>query len=278
MTGAAAAAAALGAYSLWFEPRRLVVRREQLVLPAWPAALDGLRVGLLADLHAGMPHAGLDAVARAARALAAEDPDLICLLGDFIDRRSVFARAVDQDALAARLAPLRAPRGVIAVLGNHDWYAGGPGIADALRAVGIRVLEDEAAAAGDGLWTAGVGDYRVRGAHLGRALSDVPEGEPTLLLSHDPDIFPHVPATVALTMSGHTHGGQVGIPFLRRHFVPSNYGERYVRGHVVERGRNLYVTSGVGTSGIPVRLLMPPEVVMLTLRAPSSAASPRAPR
>jgi predicted MPP superfamily phosphohydrolase len=269
VTGAAAAAAALGAYSLWVEPRRLVVRRQELVLPAWPAALDGLRVGVLADLHAGMPHAGLDAVSRAADALMGECPDLICLLGDFIDRRAVFARPVDQGALAARLASLRAPRGVVAVLGNHDWYAGGPGIADALRAVGIPVLENEAVPAGDGLWTAGVGDYRVRGAHLGRALSDVPEGEPTLLLSHDPDIFPHVPARVALTLSGHTHGGQVGIPWLRRPFVPSNFGERFVNGHVVEDGRHLYVTSGLGTSGIPVRLLMPPEVVILRLRAPS---------
>ena len=273
MTGAAAAAAAVGAYSLWVEPRRLVVRREELVLPAWPAALDGLRVGLLADLHCGMPHAGLDAVSRAVDALMAERLDLICLLGDFIDRRAAFARPVDRDALAARLAPLQAPRGAVAVLGNHDWYAGGPGIADALRAVGIPVLEDEAAPAGEGLWTAGVGDYRVRGAHLRRALADVPDGEPTLLLSHDPDIFPHVPATVALTLAGHTHGGQVGIPYVRRHFVPSNFGERYVRGHVVEHGRHLYVTSGVGTSGIPVRLLMPPEIVILSLRAPSSAAS-----
>ena len=278
MTGAAAAAAALGAYSLWIEPRRLVVRREQLTLPAWPAALDGLRVGLLADLHAGMPHAGLDAVGRAAGALAAERPDLICLLGDFIDRRAHFARSIDTRALAARLGSLTAPRGVIAVLGNHDWYAGAREIADALEEVGIRVLEDDAAPAGDGLWTAGVGDYRSRGAHLGRALSGVPDDAAALLLSHDPDVFPAVPARVALTLSGHTHGGQVGIPYLRRPFLPSRHGERYVHGHVTEDGRHLYVTSGVGTSGIPVRLLMPPEVVILTLRSPSPAGSPRAAR
>jgi predicted MPP superfamily phosphohydrolase len=270
VTGAAAAAAALGAWSLWIEPRRLVVRREELVLAEWPAALDGLRVGLLADLHSGMPHAGLDAVARAADALMGERPDLVCLLGDFIDRRALFARPVDADALAARLAVLSgAPRGAVAVFGNHDWYAGAGRIAAALSGVGIPVLENEAAAAGDGLWTAGVGDYRIRGANVSRALADVPAGAPVLLLSHDPDAFPSVPTRVALTLSGHTHGGQVGIPYLRRPFVPSHYGERYVRGHVVEDGRHLYVSSGLGTSGIPVRLLMPPEVVILTLRAPS---------
>jgi predicted MPP superfamily phosphohydrolase len=261
--------AGLACWSFWFEPRRLVVRREQLVLPAWPAALDGLRVGLLTDLHAGVPHAGLDVVSRAVDALCGEGPDLVCLLGDFIDRSATITRPVDSGALAERLAPLRAPRGVLAVLGNHDWYAGGRRIADAIGGVGIPVLEDESARAGEGLWAAGVADYRIRGGSLDRALSEVPEGEPVLLLSHDPDVFPHVPARVALTLSGHTHGGQVGIPYVRRPFVPSRFGERYVRGHVAEDGRDLYVSSGVGTSGVPVRLFCPPEVVILTLRAPS---------
>jgi uncharacterized protein len=215
-------------------------------------------------------------VARAADTLNAERPDLICLLGDFIDRRALFAQPVDAEALAAKLSGLRAERGVVAVLGNHDWYAGAGRIAAGLAGVGIPILEDQAVDAGDGLWAAGVGDYRVRGARVGRALAGVPDDGTVLLLSHDPDVFPIVPARVALTLSGHTHGGQVGIPYLRRPFVPSHYGERYVQGHVVEGGRHLYVTSGFGTSGIPVRLLRPPEVVILTLRAPSATASPRA--
>jgi uncharacterized protein len=239
------------------------------VLPAWPAALDGLRVGVMTDLHAGMPHAGLDAVARATATLQAEQPDVICLLGDFIDRRALFAGPIDAQALAARLGALHAPRGVVAVLGNHDWYAGASRIASALTSIGVSVLEDDALAAGDDLWIAGVGDYRIRGAHVSRALARVPAGEAVLLLSHDPDVFPFVPARVALTLSGHTHGGQVAIPYLRRRFVPSHYGERFVEGHVEEDGRHLYVSSGFGTSGIPVRLLRPPEVVILSLRAPN---------
>ena len=248
-----------------------MVRREELVLPRWPAALDGLRLGVLTDLHAGMPHVGLDAVGRVAEAIAAERPDLVLLLGDFIDRRALFARPVDAAALMGRMAPLTAaPRGVFAVLGNHDWYAGARRISDALEDIGATVLEDSAAPAGEGgLWVAGVGDYRVRGARVDRALMPVPEDAPVLLLSHDPDAFPSVPERVSLTLSGHTHGGQVGIPGLRRPFVPSHYGERYLRGHVVERGRHLDVSSGIGTSGLPVRFLRPPEVVILTLRAPS---------
>jgi predicted MPP superfamily phosphohydrolase len=267
----AAGAAAVVVRSLWIEPRGLVVRREELALPGWPPGLDGLRVGVLTDLHTGMPHAGLDAAERAAEALAAERPDVVCLLGDFIDRRAVFARPVDAVALATRLEPLRAaPRGLFAVLGNHDWYAGARRIADALEDAGAMVLEDSAAPAGDGgLWVAGVGDYRIRGARVDRALMPVPDDAPVLLLSHDPDAFPDVPARVDLTLSGHTHGGQVGIPLLRAPFVPSHFGERYVHGHVVEGGRHLYVSSGIGTSGLPVRFLRPPEVVILTLRASS---------
>jgi predicted MPP superfamily phosphohydrolase len=265
-----ASAAALAAYAGWVEPRRLVVRREELTLPHWPAELDGLRVGALTDLHAGMPHAGLDAVERAADALAAERPDLVCLLGDFIDRRAVMARPVNAVTLISRLAPLTAaPRGMFAVLGNHDWYAGARRISDALEDEGVTVLEDSAAPVGDGLWVAGVGDYRIRGAWVDRALMPVPEGAPVLVLSHDPDAFPDVPESVSLTLAGHTHGGQVAIPLVRRPFVPSRYGERYVHGHIVEGGRHLYVSSGLGTSGLPVRFLRPPEVVSLTLRAPS---------
>jgi hypothetical protein len=246
-----------------------VVQRETLALPAWPAALDGLRVALLSDLHAGVPHATLDSVSRSVEAVRAERPDVVCLLGDFIDRSATFTRPVDPDALATRLAALEAPRGVVAVLGNHDWYAGGRRIADAVQGAGVPVLEDQARAAGEGLWVAGVADERTRGADIDRALEPVPDDAAVLLLSHDPDVFPVVPPRVALTLSGHTHGGQVGIPGLRRPFVPSHYGERYLRGHVVERGRHLDVSSGVGTSGLPVRFLCPPEVVILTLRAPS---------
>jgi len=248
-----------------------VVRREELTLPRWPAALDGLRVGVMTDLHSGVPYAGLGTVERAAEALAAERPDLVCLLGDFVDRRAMFARPIVPEDVAARLAPLAAaPLGAVAVLGNHDWYAGARRIGDALEGAGVMVLEDSAAPAGDdGLWVAGTGDFRVRGARVDRALMPVPENAPVLLLSHDPDAFPSVPVRVSLTLSGHTHGGQVGVPLVRRPFIPSHYGERYVAGHIEEDGRHLYVSSGVGTSGLPVRFLRPPEVVSLTLRAPS---------
>jgi predicted MPP superfamily phosphohydrolase len=248
------------------EPRRLIVRHVDLRLPAWPADLDGLRVGVLADLHAGMPYAGVRAVRRAARALEAQRPDLVCLLGDYLDRRALLSRVVDPDAVARPLGAVSAPLGVLAVLGNHDWYAGGARIRGALSDSGVTVLEDEARHVAPGLWVSGVGDHRTRGADVFHALATVPGDAAILLLSHDPDVFPDVPGRVALTLAGHTHGGQVAIPLLRRRFIPSRFGERYTGGHVEEGGRHLYVTSGIGTSGLPVRLLRPPEIVILRLR------------
>jgi predicted MPP superfamily phosphohydrolase len=95
----------------------------------------------------------------------------------------------------------------------------------------------------------------------------VPEHAAVLVLTHQPDVFPRVDARAALTLAGHTHGGQVNLPLVRGRVIPSRFGTRYARGHVVEGGRHLYVTSGVGTSRLPVRLLAPPEIVLLTLRA-----------
>jgi uncharacterized protein len=275
---AAAAGLAAGAVAwraLWHEPRSGRVRDVALDLGAhWPAGLDGLRVALVSDLHTGAPHVGAARIARVVAAVNAQRPDLVLLLGDYIDPEVPFGSRVAPGAVAERLAALRAPLGVVAVLGNHDWLNDGPGVRAALRENGIPVLENDALRAGD-LWIAGVEDTRFRAPDVERALRDVPDGAPVILLSHDPDQFPHVPDRVALTVSGHLHGGQVGVPLIRRPFIPSRFGERYARGHVVEDGRHLYVTAGFGTTGWPVRLLAPPEVVILRLTA--GAAPPRGP-
>jgi predicted MPP superfamily phosphohydrolase len=266
-----AAGAALAAWAGWIEPRRLVVRRETLRLDGWPRGLDGLRAGVMADLHAGVPHMGRAAIARAVETLNAERPDLVLLLGDYVDASPLWGGRLAPEAIAAELAALEAPLGRFAVLGNHDWKRAPDRMWTALTATGIEVLENRAVAVdapGGRLWVAGLADLRHRSPDLALALRDVPDrpGEPVLLLSHDPDLHPLVPARVALTLAGHIHGGQVAIPLLRRPAIPSRYGERYARRHHLDGGRRLYVSSGLGTSGMPVRLLAPPEVVVLELR------------
>jgi predicted MPP superfamily phosphohydrolase len=261
---AAAAAAAAAAYVGWLEPRRLVTVRRTLELPRWPKALDGLRLGVLSDLHAGAPYAGLGAIARAVARLNDEAPDVMLLLGDYVDAHPLWGGRIAPEAIARELSALSAPLGTYAVLGNHDWKQAGDRMWTALQNAGIDVLENSVIHTGD-IYVAGLADLRRRRPDLPGALAGVPAGAPVVLLAHDPDVFPYVPDRIALTLSGHTHGGQVAIPVLRRPAIPSRHGERYARGHVVEDGRHLYITSGLGTSGLPLRLFAPPEVVVLEL-------------
>jgi len=273
-TGAAAlgaAAAALAWRAAWYEPRALVTPEVPLALPRWPAELDGLRVALVADVHAGMGYGTPARVTRIVDAVLALDADLHILLGDYLDSTPLGSGRARVRDVARELA--RLPRSV-AVLGNHDWRAAGPAMGWALRDAGVPVLENDAVEVRDGLWVAGLADARHRHPDLEAALRKPPEDAPVLLASHDPDLFGEVPGRVALTVSGHLHGGQVDVPWLRRPLTPTRFGDRYLAGHVVEGGRHLYVSVGLGTAGLPVRLGRLPEapVLRLTGAAPRPAA------
>ena len=261
-----ATGAALVAWSGWIEPRRTVVRRRTLRLADWPGALEGLRIGLVSDLHASAPHVDAGRVERVAALVQRQRPDLICLLGDFVDWKVSFARPLAPEVVARALGALRAPLGVVAVLGNHDHKTDGPRVASALREAGIAVLENAAMPVGRGertLWIAGLEDPTHRTPDVAAALERVPAGAPLVVLSHDPDMFPGIPARAALTLSGHTHGGQVNLPLVRRRILPS----RYRAGAFEEGGRRMFVTRGIGEARLPVRVGAPPEVVVLTLVA-----------
>ena len=267
MLRAFAAVVAVAFWELVIEPRRLVVRRRTVEVEGWPAPLT---VVLLSDLHAGAPQVQDARVKHVVRRVEQLDADLIALLGDFVDPLHHLSRRVPPHVVAARLKRLRAPLGVLAVLGNHDWLGEGEWMPRALRAAGIRVLEDEALELRPGLWAAGLGDVRTRGADLDATLERGPAEAAVIVLSHDPDAFDDMPPDrVALMVSGNTHGGQVNLPWLRRRVAPTGHG--YLAGEH-RRGRAaLYVTSGVGTSNWPVRFLRPPELVVLTVASPLRA-------
>ncbi|MBA3406861.1 MAG: metallophosphoesterase [Solirubrobacterales bacterium] len=258
------AATALAYRAAWQEPRSLVCPEVPLALPGWPPEHDGLRVALVADLHAGAGHMTPARVSGVVDSVLALDADLHLLLGDYLDStRLGLGRARVRD-VARELA--RLPE-AFAVLGNHDWGSSGPAMGWALRDAGVRVLENEAVPVREGLWVAGLACSRHRFQDLRAALRDVPDDAAVLLAVHDPDAFPQVPPSVALTLSGHLHGGQVNVPGLRRLRLPTRFGERFLAGHVVERGRHLYVSTGLGTAGLPLRLRCLPEVPVLRLTA-----------
>lgn len=269
-----AALVALGAWAFWIEPASLNVRRVSLQIPSWHAEHRGIKVALLTDLHVGAPHMGLEKLRRVVERTNGEGPDVVLILGDLViggknhEGGVVGGTFVQPEQIAEELKNLRASRGVFAVLGNHDWWYDGERVAAALTGVGIVVLENSAVRierAGRAFWLAGIADLWTRQPDIAGALRKVEGDDPVLLMTHNPDIFPDVPPRVSLTVAGHTHGGQVNFPFIGRPVVPSEFGQRYAFGHVVERGRHLFVGGGVGTSIIPVRFRVPPEIVILNL-------------
>jgi uncharacterized protein len=247
------------------------VRHEALALPEWPSALSGLRLAVVADLHAGSPQIDEQRIERIVERVNSEAVDLVALLGDYIDTNVALAEWIAPEKIAARLGRLQSRLGTYAVLGNHDWAHAGARMGSALRDAGITLLENDVVEVGE-FWIAGLGDLMKRSADLEGTLAKVPDGAPVLLFSHNPDVFPRVPGSVALTLSGHTHGAQIDLPLLRDRFTPSRFGAHYTGGHIEEGGRHLYVSDGIGTSRLPIRFRAKPELPVLELRTWSSAS------
>jgi predicted MPP superfamily phosphohydrolase len=260
---------ALGLWAFVIEPNRLTVNEVAVRLPNWPPAFERLRIALISDLHVGAPYIDTAKLQLVVQTTNATQPDLILLAGDFMVTSSVRrGHTVEPEIIAAELKNLKARFGVYAVLGNHDWWYDGQRVMRALNAVGIRVLENDAAQIREqqqSLWLAGISDAWTRKPDITGTLQKVTDDGPVIILTHNPDIFPNVPARVSLTLAGHTHGGQVSIPFVGRPQVPSQYGERYAIGLIEENNRYLFVTPGVGTSIIPVRFRVPPEISLLII-------------
>ena len=284
-----ASAASLGTYAFGIEPMRLTVSRAAFTPLRWTPGLK-LRVALVTDIHVCNPWMSLNRVAGIVERTNALAPDLILLLGDYSVGMARFKTSdVHSRDWAPVLGRLRAPLGTYAVLGNHDWWEDkaaqrrghGPTFGQlALEKAGVPVLENDARRLekdGHAFWVAGLGDQlallprRRYGRDRWQGVDDLPgtmrkvsDDAPVLLMAHEPDIFPRVPDRVSLTVSGHTHGGQVRI-LGRSPVVPSRFGDRYAKGHVIEDGRHLYVSSGLGCSIAPIRFGVPPEIALLEL-------------
>ncbi len=266
------------AYAAGVEAQTLVVTNYRPVPTGWPAN-KRLTITVIADLHAGGPNMGVEHIRRVIDTANPLKSDLIVILGDYFASHRFVTERVPHPVWAAELARLRAPLGVWAIYGNHDWWYDIDGVRQALAGVGIPVLENDAimlGEAGNRFWLAGIGDqiaYRL-GHNQFRGVDDLPgtlarirTDDPVILLVHEPDIFPRVPNRVALTLAGHTHGGQVRLPFIWPAFVPSAYGARFAYGHIIEGGRHMIVSGGLGTSIVPARLGVPPEIVRIELGA-----------
>ncbi|HJT43777.1 MAG TPA: metallophosphoesterase [Rhizomicrobium sp.] len=254
----------------WLEPSSLRLSRYPVALNA--PDLKGLKIAVISDLHAGSPYIDDKKLDRIVAMTNAAQPDLVLLTGDYVIDDVWGGRFMPIEEIAAHLRLLRARLGVYAVLGNHEHHNAPHHIAAVLRAHGIAVLENAHAIlpkAGGPLYLAGIGDSHVHAASPGEALSRIPAGRPVLCFTHSPDIFPHLPKSCALTIAGHTHGGQVLLPLLGRPAVAamgvSRYGQRYAIGQIREKEKTLFVSSGIGTSALPLRFGVPPEISLLII-------------
>lgn len=246
--------------------QRIEVSEFRVPMPGLGRELDGLRIAHLTDIHHGL-YFSAEALLAAVELTNSLQPDVIALTGDYISYSRNFAHSA-----AELLGGLRAPRGVFGVLGNHDFRVGADLVARALRRSGIEVLRNRHTflrAGGAELYLAGVDDLWFN-SNLPRALRSIPRGRPVVLLSHNPSIVAAAAHySVDLVLSGHTHGGQVRLPFLERmrNGTAPPKRRRFHTGWDALGRTRIYVSRGIGTIVVPLRLACPPELPLFTLSA-----------
>lgn len=271
---ATAGGAALAVDTTLIAPNLPRIVRKEILLQRWPERLEGFTIALLSDFHYD-PYFSVHPLRSSIGMVNGVHPDLIVLTGDFVtesfpgNKAHKTKAAYAAEPCAQLLRQMQAPYGLWAVLGNHDVVTDPNRVINALRAEGIQVLGNQSApieARGARFWLAGVDDVMEKRSDLSAALHGVPANESVVLLAHEPDFADYVARfPVDLQLSGHSHGGQVRIPFVRPLWLPP-LAKKYVWGLFKIGGLTLYTNPGLGTVGLPVRMNCPPEITLLTLR------------
>jgi hypothetical protein len=240
-----------------------VVRRTTVSLADWPAGARPIEVLLISDIHVAGPDMPPERLARIVEQINRLEPDLVLLAGDFIGDRTVSTRLYPVAEALTPLQGLRAP--AVAVLGNHDHWGSAPETRTAMARAGIVVLDNAAVSMGP-LTVGGLDDDFTGRADLAATLAAMAGRRGArVILSHSPDPFPEVPGDVGLMLAGHTHCGQIRLPWYGAVSTMSEHGDRYACGRVNEAGKTLIVGAGVGTSILPLRLGAVPDMWLIAL-------------
>ncbi|HEV8058988.1 MAG TPA: metallophosphoesterase [Gemmataceae bacterium] len=263
--GAASLAGATSAYGFW-EASQIQINRKTIALAHLPPAFAGKTIAVLADLHHG-PLVGIRFIREAVKLANSLRPDAFALVGDFAHSET-YTQEQLPPCLEA-LSRLEAPLGLFAVPGNHDMQFEGIVYREVIKTTRLTDLTNRSiclTSSGKHLWITGVDDLAWGNPDVDAALSDIPENAAVVLLSHNPDLAEEQPdERVGLILSGHTHGGQIYLPGMGTTWLPSKYGEKYRSGLVQGPASQVFVSRGLGESGIPLRLNCPPEINLLTL-------------
>jgi len=274
--GASVAITAMAVDASVLEPNSPKLVELSLPIKRLPAVWDGLRVAQLSDFHYDEDFSVIP-LRKAVDAVNRLQPDLIVLTGDFVtnpflgSRRKQAASMIDP--CAQLLAKLKASGGLYACLGNHDASTDPQRIFDTLQRHSIKVLRNHSEPLeknGKRLWIAGVDDVINGAPDMDVTLQDIPADETVVLMAHEPDYATHVSKyAVDLQLSGHSHGGQVRIPFIGAPILPE-LGVKYPKGLYRLGNLALYTNVGIGTVNLPVRFDCPPEITLITLKSVSS--------
>lgn len=257
-------------YSYFIEPRRLVATDRTLSVSNFDPKLNGLKIVAVSDIHGGSNYVTPERLREIVTSVNSRNPDIVVLLGDYVSQagRSDTELKMPVGQITENLMGFRAQYGVYAVIGNHDWWYSDSAVRNSLEMAGIKVLENEVAEidiAGAKLKIWGIEDFWKNRRVPAGPFDAIADKRNVIAITHNPDSLLRAPAGFSLMLAGHSHGGQVNFPF----FGPKAFvnDPRFMYGEAVVDGKRVYVTGGVGTSVVPLRFRVPPEIAVLTIKS-----------
>ncbi len=278
-------------YSFFIEPDRLIVNQYEIKIDEWNKAFDGLKISVIGDIHGGSNYIDETKIRRVVELSNAQNPDVVVLLGDYISPKNEIGLTGEDRfflrmaKVSASLSGLKSKYGVFAVLGNNDILYDWGVVRSELEKYGYKVLEYETAVIERNrqkLIFFGLPDvFKVREIGGWSEFEDRSkaaieragvEGD-VVVLSHTPDLEPLINGIkpisnrLKLFLAGHTHGGQIWLPIFGSLIVPSSYGQTFAYGHAKDKNLDVFITTGIGTSRLSARFMVPPEIAILTIRS-----------